>query len=75
MQSLKGRRVHVTLDKETLELEKRYCELIDEGKAPAQSRSEIIRSVYKTHLKAFVFAKEKPAVDIDREFKERMGGH
>lgn len=54
MQSLKGRKVTVTLDKETLELEARYCGLIDNGEAPPQSRSEIMRGLYRDHLKTVV---------------------
>ena len=51
MQSLKGKLVSVTLDKETLELEKELRILTD-GKT--KSRSEAIRELYNEYLKKAV---------------------
>jgi metal-responsive CopG/Arc/MetJ family transcriptional regulator len=46
MQSLKGKRVSVVLDKETLELEEKY-----QKKKGARQRSDIMRSLYYEFLR------------------------
>jgi len=53
MQSLRGKKVQVTLDEETLRLERLY----KRGKEPARSRAEIIRELYREYLKKHVVEK------------------
>jgi hypothetical protein len=56
MQSLEGKRVLITLDKETLELETSYRK---QQEGFVQSRAEIIRTLYNQFLKTVVVREEE----------------
>lgn len=55
MKNLKGKRIGVTLDKKTLELERQYRRQIGSPK----TRAEIIRDLYKQFLKTQIRKYEK----------------